>query len=114
MKIRGSSYDTVAEGTVLVILYILQGHSTRATEKGKVEYMPGAKIIIAWKEWVRLIIFFCFFLDRILCSLGCPGTHSVDPAGLQLGDPPTSASQILGLKVFAIIARQECIFLEKM
>ncbi|GAB1297519.1 hypothetical protein APTSU1_001275500 [Apodemus speciosus] len=33
-----------------------------------------------------------------LYSPGCPGTHSVDQAGLELRDPPASASQVLGLK----------------
>jgi hypothetical protein len=33
-----------------------------------------------------------------LCSPGCPGTHSVDQAGLELRNPPASASQVLGLK----------------
>ncbi|GAB1293072.1 Predicted gene 45861 [Apodemus speciosus] len=32
---------------------------------------------------------------------GCPGTHSVDQAGLELRNPPTSASQVLGLKACA-------------
>ena len=46
--------------------------------------------------------FFFFFRDRVsLCSPGCPGTHSVDQAGLELGNPPASASQVLGLKVCA-------------
>jgi hypothetical protein len=31
--------------------------------------------------------------DRVsLCSPGCPGTHSVDQAGLELRDLPASAS----------------------
>ncbi|GAB1291531.1 NAD-dependent protein deacylase sirtuin-5, mitochondrial [Apodemus speciosus] len=34
-----------------------------------------------------------------LCSPGCPGTHSVDQAGLQLRNLPASASQALGLKM---------------
>ncbi|GAB1285580.1 RAS protein activator-like 2 [Apodemus speciosus] len=39
-------------------------------------------------------------IDRVsLCSPGCPGTHSVDQAGLELRNPPASASQVLGLKV---------------
>jgi hypothetical protein len=39
-----------------------------------------------------------FFRDRVsLCSPGCPGTHSVDQAGLKLRNPPASASQVLGL-----------------
>ncbi|GAB1296923.1 Acyl-Coenzyme A-binding domain-containing 4 [Apodemus speciosus] len=33
-----------------------------------------------------------------LCSPGCPGTHSVDQAGLELRNPPASASRVLGLK----------------
>jgi hypothetical protein len=33
-----------------------------------------------------------------LCSLGCPGTHSVDQAVLELRNPPASASPVLGLK----------------
>jgi hypothetical protein len=32
------------------------------------------------------------FQDRVsLCSPGCPGTHSVDQAGLELRNPPASA-----------------------
>jgi hypothetical protein len=43
-----------------------------------------------------------FFQDRVcLCSPGCPGTHSVVQAGLELRNPPVSASQVLGLKVCA-------------
>jgi hypothetical protein len=39
------------------------------------------------------------FRDRVsLCSPGCPGTHSVDQAGLELRNPPASASGVLGLK----------------
>jgi hypothetical protein len=40
-----------------------------------------------------------------LWSPGCPGTHSVDQAGLELRDPPASASQVLGLKECATTAR---------
>jgi hypothetical protein len=42
------------------------------------------------------------FRDRVsLYSSGCPGTHFVDQAGLELRNPPASASQVLGLKVCA-------------
>jgi hypothetical protein len=40
-----------------------------------------------------------------LYSPGCPGTHSVDQAGLELRNAPTSASQVLGLKACATTAR---------
>jgi hypothetical protein len=42
------------------------------------------------------------FRDRVsLYSLGCPGTHFVDQAGLELRNPPASASRVLGLKACA-------------
>jgi hypothetical protein len=47
-----------------------------------------------------------FFFDSIsLCSPDCPGTHSVDQAGLKLRNLPASASQVLGLKACAITAQ---------
>jgi hypothetical protein len=33
-----------------------------------------------------------------LCISGCPGTHSVDQAGLEHRDPPASASQVQMIK----------------
>jgi hypothetical protein len=46
--------------------------------------------------------FFFFSRDRVsLCSPGCPGTHFVDQTGLELRNPPTSVSQVLGLKACA-------------
>jgi hypothetical protein len=47
-------------------------------------------------------LFFFFLQDRVsLCSLGCPGTHTVDQAGLELRNPPASVSLVLGLKACA-------------
>jgi hypothetical protein len=46
------------------------------------------------------------FRDRVsLYSPGCPGTHSVEQAGLKLRNLPTSASQVLGLKACVTTAR---------
>jgi hypothetical protein len=54
---------------------------------------------------------FLFFQDRVsLCSPGCPGTHSVDQAGLELRNLPASASQVLGLKACAITPSLETLF----
>jgi hypothetical protein len=51
---------------------------------------------------IQFFFFFFFFLvfqDRVsLCSPGCPGTHSVDQAGLKLRNLLASASWVLGLK----------------
>ena len=42
--------------------------------------------------------FFLCFQDRVsLYSHGCPGTHSVDQAGLELRNSPASASQSAGI-----------------
>jgi hypothetical protein len=45
--------------------------------------------------------FFFFFWN----SPGCPGTHFVDQAGLELRNLPASAFQVLGLKVCATTAQ---------
>jgi hypothetical protein len=51
---------------------------------------------------VCLFVLFCCccFRYRVsLCIPGCPGTHSVDQAGLELRNLPASASPMVGLKV---------------
>jgi hypothetical protein len=54
---------------------------------------------------------YIYIRDRVsLYSPGCPGTHSVDQAGLELGNPPASASQVQGLKVCATTVRPGNIF----
>jgi hypothetical protein len=64
--------------------------------------MPGLSICILWSSSSPLLFFFSVFQDRVsLCSPGCPGTHSVDQAGLKLKNLPASASQVLGLKACA-------------
>jgi hypothetical protein len=46
-----------------------------------------------------LSFFFLVFRNRVsLCSPGCPGTHCLDQASLELRNLPASASQVLGLK----------------
>ncbi|GAB1286845.1 Transient receptor potential cation channel subfamily M member 7 [Apodemus speciosus] len=44
---------------------------------------------------------------------GCPGTHSVDQAGLELRNQPASASQVLGLKAWATTARRKWIIFKQ-
>jgi hypothetical protein len=57
------------------------------------------KILTLW--------FFCFVLFFVFrgrvsqCSPGCPGTHSVYQAGLELRNPAASAFRVLGLKACA-------------
>jgi hypothetical protein len=59
------------------------------------------------------LITVCLFQDRVsLCSPGCPGTHFVDQAGLELRNPPASASQVLGLKACATTAQHDLVTLK--
>jgi hypothetical protein len=52
------------------------------------------------------VFFVCLFRDRASqCSLGCPGTHFVDQAGLKLRNPPASASPSAGIKGMGHYAR---------
>ena len=62
-------------------------------------YWWTARIFFSFFFFVCLFVcLFCLFLylicqDRVsLCVPGCPGTHSVDEAGLELRDLPASAS----------------------
>jgi hypothetical protein len=44
------------------------------------------------------------YIHEFLCvALAALGTHSVDQAGLELRDPPASASGVLGLKVYGTL-----------
>jgi hypothetical protein len=63
-------------------------------------------ILLVWFDLLLLLfvclfcLFFAFSQDQVsLCSSGYLGTSSVDQAGLELRDPPPSASQVLGLKM---------------
>jgi hypothetical protein len=57
-----------------------------------------------WREEVRsretytFFVLFCFRDKVSLYSPGCPGTHFVDQAGLELRNLPASVSRVLRLK----------------
>jgi hypothetical protein len=64
--------------------------------------------------FIYCIFIFLVFRDRVfLCSPGCPGTHSVDQAVLQLRNLPASALQVLGLKACATTASLIHLFLKQ-
>jgi hypothetical protein len=70
-------------------------HNTNKQSKKMIRTRAGYGDII-----FCFVLFFVLFWDRIsLYSPGCPGTHSVDQAGLELRNLPASAFQVLGLKV---------------
>jgi hypothetical protein len=61
---------------------------------------------------IIIYLFILVFQDRVsLCIPGCPGTHFVDQAGLELTNPPASASRVLGLKACATTAQLHFIFI---
>jgi hypothetical protein len=43
-------------------------------------------------------MFFVCLSQVLLCSSGCPGTHSVNQTGLELRNSPVSPPQVLGFK----------------
>jgi hypothetical protein len=58
-----------------------------------------------WELWIVWLVdyfhffFVCLFVFRDRVSPYSPGCHFVDQAGLELRDPPASASQVLGLSM---------------
>jgi hypothetical protein len=76
-------------------------------------------LIVSLRAWaisvlvlnVFLLFVGFFFLISRRVSLyrpGCPGTHSVDQAGLEHKNLPAPASQVLGLKASTTTARPKC------
>jgi hypothetical protein len=62
-------------------------------------WLQGIELRTSGRAVGDFFFLFWFFRDRVsLYSPGCPGTHFVDQAGLELRNPPASASQVLGLK----------------
>jgi hypothetical protein len=54
-------------------------------------------------------LFVCFWDSVSLCSPGCPGTWSVDKAGLEHKDPPAFASQLLRSKACTTSQTRSCL-----
>jgi hypothetical protein len=79
----------------------------------KIRGLVWGFLLFLFFVFVCLFVFcFCFCFDRVsLYSPGCPGTHSEDQAGLELRNPPASASRVLGLKACATTARPYLTFL---
>jgi len=78
----------------------------RAGVTGSQRHSAGDQVpVLSFFFFFFVFFFFClfvFFRDRVsLYSPGCPGAHFVDQAGLELRNPPASASRVLGLKAWA-------------
>jgi hypothetical protein len=75
---------------------------------GAAQPLPSARSLMMVQLSFTYSLFFFFFFfflvfrDMVfLYSPGCPGTHFVAQAGLELRNPPASASRVLGLKACA-------------
>jgi hypothetical protein len=86
----------------ICVAYTSASQSTTEESQGKNSGQePGAGTEEPLGKFCLFVFVFVFW-DRVsLCSPGCPGTHSVDQAGLELRNPPASASRVLGLKACA-------------
>jgi hypothetical protein len=68
---------------------------------------PNYSNFIFFSFFFVFFLFFNFYLfiyflrQGFSVFPGCPGTHSVNQAGLELRNPPASASPVLGLKACA-------------
>jgi hypothetical protein len=64
--------------------------------------MSGVFLFVCLFGWLVFGFVFLFCQGRVsLCSPDFPETQTVDQAGLELGDPSASASQVLELKLCA-------------
>jgi hypothetical protein len=74
----------------------------------------GLRRVLLFFSILFVCLFVCLFVfqDRVsLYSPSCPGTHFGDQAGLELRNPPASASQVLGLKACATTTQRVLLFL---
>jgi hypothetical protein len=79
-----------------------QAHKQRFKTLLRKSYLQHLFLFIFYLLLIDWLIDWLIFWDRVsLYSPGCPGTYSVDQAGLELRNSPASASQVLGLKACA-------------
>jgi hypothetical protein len=79
----------VVTNVVNIMVVILALKKLRQEHKGNFNFF---QIL-----FLKIYLFILVFQDRV-SLYSCPGTHFVDQAGLELRNPPASASQVLGLR----------------
>jgi hypothetical protein len=89
--------------TISDVICLWQSHAPQTSLKLPVKARLALNLILTSSSPnFFFFFFFWFFRDRVsLYSPGCPGAHFVDQAGLELRNPPASASRVLGLKACA-------------
>jgi hypothetical protein len=91
------------EFVIAAWMYLSMASGAESSQLGLLVFCLGCIgflfLFLFWGWWFVFVCLFVCFQDRVsLYSPGCPGTHFVDQAGLELRNPPASASQVLGLK----------------
>jgi hypothetical protein len=93
-------------------LRLTEMHCEQLGTSHKASCVPGYDVGIIGHPQMSSLSLFLVFRDRVsLCSPGCPGTHFVDQAALELRNPPASASRVLGLKACATTPGSLSLFL---
>jgi hypothetical protein len=107
LKFAPASYKVVhwCRSNSQVLRVIELKHSNIPFLPWNIYSQPVISVLVHWTK-----LYYYFFWDRVsLYSPGFPGTHFVDQAGLELRNPPASASRVLGLKVCDTTPGQSCI-----
>jgi hypothetical protein len=79
--------------------------------RGELGLLEQTAFLFCFVLFCFVFVFVFVFRDRVsLCSPGCPGTHFVDQAGLELRNPPACASRVLGLKACATMPGTQTAF----
>ncbi|GAB1289533.1 Developmentally-regulated GTP-binding protein 1 [Apodemus speciosus] len=97
-KIHNADVTLRSDATADDLIDVVEGNSSVKWSLKRMVYIPCIYVLnkidqISIEE-----------LD-IIYKAGCPGTHSVDQTGLELRNPPASASQVLGLRVCVTTTR---------
>jgi hypothetical protein len=83
-----------------------QRQSVRLDHRGLIALSSLVSGLFALRTHRLFCLFvFCFSRQGFFLCPGSPGTHFVDQAGLELRNPPASASRVLGLKACATTTR---------
>jgi hypothetical protein len=88
---------------VYIYIYMCRYYYHDLKPENKIEIIKVAhyNVFLRRKSLFCLFWFwFCFSETGFLCSPGCPGTHFVHQAGIELRNLPASASQVLGFFFF--------------